>query len=221
MLANRPPADVDRIALAPILTERGGIACDLTVTRTGADEFYVISAAATESHDLDVLRTHAQGVDGVAIQDVTHRYAVMTLAGPRSRELLQRVTETDVSRESLPFFRARHLDVGLATVFAMRLSFVGELGFELHVRTDYARHVEWALREAGTDLGLIDFGYRALESMRLEKGYRMWGADLTPDTTPFEAGLELAVRLEGRSFPGRDALLAAREAGPGGRWPAW
>ena len=150
----------------------------------------------------------------MTIEDVTHRYAVLTLAGPNARELVQRLTDTDVSAAALPFFRARHLQLDQATVYAMRLSFVGELGFELHVRTDYACHVERALRRAGDDLGLVDFGYRALESMRLEKGYRMWGADLTPDTTPFEAGLDFAVRLEGRTFPGREALVAAREAGP-------
>jgi dimethylglycine dehydrogenase len=217
VLANRPPAEPGRIALAQVLTERGGVACDLTVTRVRPDLFYVVSAAATETHDLEVLRSHLPAGAGVEIDDVTSRYAVLTLAGPRSRELLQRVSDDDLSREAFPFFRARHVRLGLAEVLAMRLSFVGELGFELHVRTDYALHVERALREAGEDLGLVDFGYRALDAMRLEKSYRMWGSDLTGDTTPLEAGLDFAVRLDGRAFPGRDALVRQRDEGLGRR----
>ena len=138
----------------------------------------------------------------------------MTLAGPNARELLSRVVDADVSREALPFFRSAHLELDSCTVFVLRLSFVGELGFELHVRTDYARRVERALRAAGEDLGLVDFGYRALESMRLEKGYRMWGSDLTTTTTPFEAGPRRSrVAHEGRTFPGRDVV--ARQAAEG------
>ncbi len=213
LLANRPPQQDDRIALAQVLTAQGGIACDLTVTRYEPNGYYVVSAAATETHDLDVLRRAIPPGADVSIDDVTFRYAVLTLAGPNARELVSRVVDGDVSREALPFFRSAHVDLDCCTVFLLRLSFVGELGFELHVRTDYARRVERALREAGEDLGLVDFGYRALESMRLEKGYRMWGSDLTTTTSPLEAGLGFAVAHEGRSFPGRDVV--ARQAAAG------
>jgi dimethylglycine dehydrogenase len=124
------------------------------------------------------------------------------------------VTSGDVSREAFPFFRCRELEVGMAPVRALRVSFVGELGFELHHPVEYQRHLYEALLEAGEPLGLADFGYRALESLRLEKCYRLWGADLSADWTPLMAGLERFVAFDKGDFLGRDALLAERDEGP-------
>jgi dimethylglycine dehydrogenase len=195
-------------------TPKGGIVCDVTVTRDRDDAFYLVSAAATEAHDLGWLHAHAPDDGSVRIENVTARTGVLTLAGPRSRELLQAVTRDDVSREAFPFFRCRRLEIGMAPVRALRVSYVGELGFELHHPVEYQRHLYELLLEAGEPLGLVDFGYRALESMRLEKCYRLWGADLSADWTPLQAGLERFVAFDKGPFIGREALLAEREAGP-------
>jgi dimethylglycine dehydrogenase len=202
------------MALTQMCTPRGGIECDLTVTRLAADRFYVVSAAATETHDLAWIERHLPEDASVRLDNLTGRLGVLTLAGPRSRELLQALTRTDVSREAFPFFSARELEVGMAPVRALRVSYVGELGYELHHALEYQRHLYDALREAGEPLGLVDFGYRALESMRLEKCYRLWGADLSADWTPLMAGLERFVAFDKGDFVGREALLAERERGP-------
>ena len=208
LCANRLPAEPGRLCLTQALTPEGGIECDLTVTRVEPDRFYVVSAAATETHDLAWIERHAPDDGSVHVENVTDRSGVLTLAGPRCRELVQRLTADDVSREALPFFRARHVDGAGVRVLCLRVSYVGELGFELHHPLDGQRDLYLRLWEAGADLGLRDFGYRALDSMRLEKAYRLWGADISADYTPLEAGLERFVALDKGGFVGRDALLA-------------
>jgi dimethylglycine dehydrogenase len=213
LCANRLPSEVGRVCLTQMCTPRGGIECDLTVARLAEDRFYVVSAAATETHDLAWLERHLPRDGSVRLDNLTGRLGVLTLAGPRSRQLLQALTCADVSREAFPFFRFRQLELGMAPVRALRVSFVGELGFELHHCVEYQRHLYDQLLEAGEALGLVDFGYRALESLRLEKGFRLWGADLSADWTPLQARLERFVAFEKGDFIGRDALLAARERG--------
>ena len=203
--ANALPA-VGRIAVTQLLNERGGIECDLTVTRRREDSFYVISAAATETHDHEHLRRRLPADGSVRLDNVTAATGVLTIAGPRSRELLAAITDADVSNEAFGFLTARRIHVGSAPVLAMRISYVGELGWELHTPIAYLQHLDEALRRAGEPLGVVDVGYRALESMRMEKGYRLFGADLSPDHTPFEAGLDRFVKLDGRSFEGAQAL---------------
>jgi glycine cleavage system aminomethyltransferase T len=207
LCANRLPAEPGRIALTQMLTPKGGIECDLTVTRVEPQRFYVVSAAATETHDLAWIERHDPGDGSVLIDNVTARDGVLTLAGPRSRELLQRISRDDLSREAFPFFRARHVGVGGMRVVALRVSYVGELGYELHHPLELQRELYDRLWEAGADLGLVDFGYRTLESLRLEKAYRLWGADMSADYTPLEAGLERFVAFDKGDFVGRDALL--------------
>ena len=138
---------------------------------------------------------------------------MLTVAGPRSRELLQRVSRDDFSNAGFPFFRARHVEIGRSRVLAMRVSYVGELGWEIHHPVEMQAALYDALSEAGDDIGLVDFGYRALESMRLEKCYRLWGADMSADWSPLQAGLGRFVAFEKGNFIGRDALLHEREAG--------
>jgi glycine cleavage system aminomethyltransferase T/glycine/D-amino acid oxidase-like deaminating enzyme len=213
LCANRLPAVPGRMALTQALTPRGGIECDLTVTRLAADRFYLVSAAATQDHDRDWLERHLPENGSVRLDDVTGRYGVLTIAGPRSRDLLAALTTADVSREAFPFFTCRELEVAMAPVRALRVSYVGELGYELHHPLEYQRHLYEALLEAGGPLGLVDFGYRALESLRLEKAYRLWGADLSADWTPLQAGLGRFVAFDKGDFVGRDALLAQRERG--------
>jgi dimethylglycine dehydrogenase len=212
VVANRVPTEPGRIVLAQACRPGGGIECDLTLTRVGAEAFYVVSAAATEEHDFAWLQAQLDR-DDVRLENVTSRYGVLTLAGPRSRELLQALTGEDVSRETFPFFRARHLDLGPVPTLTLRVSYVGELGFELHHRLEYQRALYDLLLDAGEPLGLVDFGYRALDSMRLEKAYRLWGVDMSADYTPLEAGLDRFVRFDKGDFVGREALLRQRQRG--------
>ncbi len=211
--ANRLPQEVGRLSLTQLLTERGGIEADVTVALVAPGRYYVVSAAATETHDLGWLEMHAPDDGSVRIDNVTGRYGVLTIAGPRSRELLQRVSTDDFTNAGFPFFRARTVGVGRAQALAVRISYVGELGWELHHPLEVQRHLYDVLFEAGDDLGIVDFGYRALESMRLEKCYRLWGADLSADWTPLQAGLERFVALDKGGFIGRDALLRERDEG--------
>jgi dimethylglycine dehydrogenase len=213
LCANALPPEAGRIALTQMCTETGGVECDVTVTRLADDRFYVVSAAAVETHDLAWMQRHLPDDGSVRLDNVTSRYGVLTLAGPRSRELLAALTGADVSREAFPFFRCRELEIGMARVRVLRVSYVGELGYELHHPLDYSRHIYEQLLAAGEPLGLVDFGYRALESLRLEKAYRLWGPDLSQAYTALEAGMERFVRFEKGDFIGREALLQQREEG--------
>jgi dimethylglycine dehydrogenase len=212
LCANRLPA-LGRVTLTQMCRSGGGIECDVTVTRVEPERFYLVSAAATELHDYAWLDWHLPDDGSVELRNDTERYGVLTLAGPRSRDLLRSLVEDDVSREAFPFFRARHLEVAGVPTLTLRVSYVGELGFELHHPVEHAAKLYERLREAGEPLGLVDFGYRALESLRLEKAYRLWGADLSADWSPLEAGLERFVAFDKGDFSGRDALERQRAEG--------
>jgi dimethylglycine dehydrogenase len=201
------------MTLTQMCTARGGVETDVTVALVAPGRYYVVAAAATETHDLAWIEGHAPGDGSVRIDNVTPRYGVLTIAGPRSRELLQRVSRDDFSNEGFPFFRARDVEIGRARMLALRVSYVGELGWELHHPIEEQRPLYDLLLEAGADIGLVDFGYRALESMRLEKCYRLWGADLSADWSPVQAGLERFVAFDKGDFNGREALLSERERG--------
>jgi glycine cleavage system aminomethyltransferase T/glycine/D-amino acid oxidase-like deaminating enzyme len=207
LCANRLPPQPGRIALTQMLTDRGGIECDVTVTRFSEELFYVVSAAATETHDLAWIERHLPRDGSVQLRNITDEVGVLTLAGPRSRDLLARLTADDVSDEALKFFRAREHSLAGVPARVLRLSYVGELGFELHHPLARLPELYEAVLGAGADLGLVDFGYRALEAMRLEKAYRLWGVDIDTDHTPFEAGLGRFVALDKGDFIGRDALV--------------
>ena len=207
LCANRLPAEPGRISLTQMLTPKGGIECDLTVSLLKTERYYVVSAAATETHGLAWIERHAPNDGSVRVDDVTDEYGVLTLAGPRSRELLERSSSDDLSRQAFPFFHVRHIDVGGIDVMALRVSYVGELGYELHHALAAQGDLYDKLWEAGADLGLVDYGYRALESLRLEKAYRLWGADMSADYTPLEAGLERFVAFDKGDFVGRESLL--------------
>ncbi len=171
-------------------------------------------AAATELHDYAWIARHLPRDGSVTLDNVSSRLATLTLAGPRSRDLLQALTRADVSNKALRFFRCRQIHVGMAPVRALRLSFVGELGYELHHPMEYQRHLYDLLMAEGEQYGIVDWGYRALDSMRLEKGYRLWGEDMSADWTPLQAGMERFVDFDKGDFIGREALLREREEGP-------
>jgi 4-methylaminobutanoate oxidase (formaldehyde-forming) len=205
-----------------LLNRRGGFESDLTVMRLDAERFLVITGSAQPQRDADWIGRHL-GDAHATVTDVSAMFAVLSVMGPKSRELLARVSPDDLSPAGLKFAHTREIDLGLARVCAARMSYVGGPGFELYVPCEMARHVVLTLHDAGADLGLhqesgrgcglVDAGYYALDALRIEAGRRAWGADLGPDETPWMAGLDFAVRLDKASdFIGRDALLAAREA---------
>ncbi len=210
--ANRLPAE-GRIALTQVLNRAGGIEADVTVTRLGPNRFYVITAAATETRDLDTLSRQLPGDGSVTIDDVTGTWGVLMLAGPRARDILAALTDADLSTAAFPFMAAREIVVAGVPVRALRATYTGELGWELHHPIEYSRRLYDALLAAGEPAGLADIGYRSLDSLRLEKGYRLWGADIGPLDTPLEAGLERFVAFEKGDFIGREALLRQRAAG--------
>ena len=195
-----------------LLNARGGIECDLTVARLARDHYYLVTGTGFATHDLAWIRRHIEPSVNAQVVDVTSAWAVLSLMGPNARELLTQLSPDDLSNEAFPFAAVREIGVAGAPVYALRVTYVGELGYELHVPVEYARNVYDAITAAGGEHGLANAGYRAIESLRLEKGYRAWGADIGPDYTPLEAGLGWAVKFKsGQDFLGRDALLAARE----------
>jgi dimethylglycine dehydrogenase len=211
--ANKLPARIGRMALTQMCTPQGGIECDVTVTKLAEDHYYVVSAAATELHDYDWIARHLPDDGSVTLENTTSRVAVLTLAGPRSRDLLQALTDADCSKKAFPFFRCKSMRVAMVPVRALRVSFVGELGYELHHPMEYQRHLYDLVMAEGAQHGIVDWGYRALESMRLEKAYRLWGSDMSANWTPLEAGMERMVDFDKGDFIGRDALLRQRERG--------
>ncbi|MGD9479250.1 GcvT family protein [Shinella sp. G-2] len=206
--------DVGRSVYTGLFNARGGYESDLTVMRLSSDRFLLVTGSAQAVHDADWICRNIPADAHVTLTDVTSAYAVLALMGPRSREILGRLTSADLSNEGFPFATIREIDIGYATAFANRMTYVGELGWELIVPAEFAVGVYEALHAAGADLGLADCGYYALEALRLEKGYRAWSRELTPDITPFEAGLAFAVALDKPGgFIGREALLEARAKG--------
>lgn len=215
--ANNVDVAVGRVVYTQWLNDRGGIEADLTVTRTGERTFLVVTAAATQTRDLDYLRRCIEllgAEDEVVVTDVTSAYATFSVMGPRSRDLLQSLTPTDMSHAAFPFATSRYIDVGYATVRATRITFVGELGWELYVPTEFSANVFDTLQHAGQEFNLQLAGYHALDSLRMEKAYRHWSHDITPDDTPLEAGLGFAVSFtKPGGFIGKEALEAQRAAG--------
>lgn len=213
LCANRIDRPVGKVVYTSLLNARGGIVCDLTVTRTGAQSFLVLTGGGVGMHDLAWLRQNAPNDGSVTITDVSSSYAGLGLWGPRARDVLSTVTETDVSNDAFPYFTAQSLTIGPIPVFAVRVSYVGESGWELYCPTEYGLGLWDALWAAGLPHGIIAAGGGAFDSLRLEKGYRLWGADIHSEYNPFEAGLDWAVRLGKGDFLGRDALLAVKENG--------
>jgi 4-methylaminobutanoate oxidase (formaldehyde-forming) len=211
LCANRVARPPGTVTYTQLLNPRGGVECDLTVTRLDEQRFRVVTGTAFGNHDQAWIRSHIPDGSGVHVEDVTSRYACLALWGPRARDILQPLTESDVSAEAFPYLRARDLNVGPVPCLAQRVTFVGELGFELYCPTEFALRLWDQLAEAGRPHGLVPGGYRAIESLRLEKGYRVWGSDVTSTDTPFEAGLGFAVRMDKGEFLGRAALADAGE----------
>jgi 4-methylaminobutanoate oxidase (formaldehyde-forming) len=202
----KPPG---HLVYTQMLNDRGGIECDLTVGRLSPSEYYIVTGTGFATHDFDwISRSIQDGLDASLI-DVTSAHAVLSVMGPRSRDVLQSLTDHDLSNAGFPFGRVKRIAIAGAPVLALRVTYVGELGFELHIPVEFAASVYDALMEAGQRHGIANAGYRAIESLRLEKGYRAWGAEIGPDHSPLVAGLGWAVKLKSNTpFQGRAALEA-------------
>ena len=203
-----------RAVYTGMFNARGGFETDLTVVRLSRNEFYLVTGTAQAVHDSDWITRHIQLHEQVEWVDVTEAFGVIGVMGPTSRALLERVTEADLSAAAFPFGTARDIGIGQATARAVRITYVGELGWELHVPTGQLGLAYATLVGAGRDLGVTQAGHYAINSLRLEKGYRAWGAELSPDDTPLEAGLGFAVAWN-KSVPflGREALLKQKATG--------
>jgi 4-methylaminobutanoate oxidase (formaldehyde-forming) len=211
--ANDVGKPAGRLTYTQLLNTRGGIEADLTVARLAEDRFYVVTGTGFRTHDRAWIADHIpEGLDA-AIEDITEAWGTLSLMGPRARDVLAAVTEADVSNAAFPFGHVREITIAGAQVWALRVTYVGELGWELHIPIGATGVVFDALMAAGAPHGIRPVGYRALESLRLEKGYRAWGSDITPNDTPFEAGLGWAVKLrKNTDFVGRRALEAVNGA---------
>ncbi|MBI5167052.1 MAG: GcvT family protein [candidate division NC10 bacterium] len=213
LTANEMDKPVGSVTYTQMLNKHGGIECDLTVTRLAQDRFMLITGTAFGTHDMGWIMKHLPSDGSVCIKDVTSSWACLGLWGPRARDILQSVTEADVSNGGFPYLTAKEIVIGLVPVLALRVTYVGELGWELYCPMEYGLRLWDTLWDAGMPHGLVAAGYRAIDSLRLEKGYRYWSADITPEHNPFEAGLGFAVRINKGEFIGREALLNVKERG--------
>jgi sarcosine dehydrogenase len=197
-----------------LCNDRGGVEADITISRVGECRLLVITGTAFGVHDFMWLKRHLPKDDSVSLRDVTSAFAMINVCGPLSRELLMRLSDDDFSNERFAFGQCRQVVVGYAPVLAIRVTYIGELGYELYTPPEYASHLYEDLWEAGGDLGIRNAGYRAIDSLRLEKGYCYWGAEVSPDYSPYDAGIGFAVHLDKGPFKGREALLKIKQEGP-------
>jgi glycine cleavage system aminomethyltransferase T/glycine/D-amino acid oxidase-like deaminating enzyme len=208
---NRVARAVGAITYTQMLNPDGGIECDFTVTRLGEKRFRIVTGTAFGRHDLAWIRDHAPADGTVEVEDVTSAYACVGLWGPLARRVLQPLTPIDLGNAAFPYMNARELVVGSVPCLALRVTYVGELGWELYCPSEFGLRLWDTIWEAGAAQGLVAGGYKAVDSLRLEKGYRVWGADIGPESDPFASGLGFSVKLEKGDFIGRAALLALRE----------
>lgn len=212
--ANDVAKPVGSLIYTQMLNDHGGIECDLTCVRESQNEYYIVTGTGFATHDFDWISRNIPADMNAQLVDVTSAYAVLSLMGPQARKVLQKLTRADVSNEAFAFATAQTIGIAGCPVKALRVTYVGELGWELHLPMEYASTVYAALQEAGKEFGLRNAGYRAMETLRLEKGYRAWGADIGPDHTPMEAGLGWALKLKTDiDFRGRAAAEKQQKEG--------
>jgi 4-methylaminobutanoate oxidase (formaldehyde-forming) len=207
-----------RLTYTQLLNSRGGIEADLTVSQLSENKFFIVTGTGFRTHDLGWMKDNLpKGLD-VAFEDVTEAHATLSLMGPRARDVLEKATHDDVSNAAFPFGHIREISIASHPLWAMRVTYVGELGWELHMPMAAALDVYETLLRSGDQVNVRPVGYRALESLRLEKGYRAWGSDITPNDTPFEAGLGWAVKMtSNEAFLGREAMTKSAGA-PQRKW---
>ncbi len=212
IFTNAIPKTPGRVTLTYLLTKRGGVRAEFTLTRVSSERFYLVSAGALETHDYDSLQKLLPTDGSVILTKVTTQYGVLVLAGPRSREVLARVVDADISNAAFPWLTAKPMSIGAAGALVLRVNFIGELGFEIHHPIEMQNYIFDKLMAAGADFGIKPFGIRAMDSLRLEKSYKYVGRELSIEYAAFESGLERFVSLK-KPFLGKDALLAWRDKG--------
>lgn len=213
LVSRKLPRLPGRVQLAHALTKNGGVRSEFTITRNQDNSFYLVSSGAAERFDWSYLKKHQPLDDSVQLENITTSYATLVVAGPNSRKILQKITDADLSNDSFKWLTAQDIYIGIAPVRAMRVNFVGELGWEIHHPVEYQRHIFDQLMEAGEEFNIGQCGMRAMDSLRIEKSYRMWGQDLTREYTILEAGLGIFVHFDKGDFIGRDALLRQQDSG--------
>lgn len=212
---NNVSVSIGKMVYTQWLNDRGGIEADVTVTRLANDKYLIVSGVACQNRDIDWLKKNKPEDVVVFINDVTSAYAVISVMGPQSRATLSKLTTNDLSHEAFPFATSQEVDLNYALVRASRITYVGELGWELYIPTEYAPSVYEALFEAGAEFGIRPYGYHTMNSLRMEKGYRHWGHDITDEDTSLEAGLGFTSDFEKvGGFIGKEALLAQKAQGP-------
>ena len=212
--ANQIDKPIGTITYTSMLTPSGGIKCDLTVTRLREDQFMIVTGGGTSIHDLQWIKSNLPSGDTVAITDISSRYCCIGLWGPNARDTLSRATDDDVSNTGFPYMTAKRITVADVPALALRISYAGELGWEIYTPTEHGQRLWDLLWEAGSTFGIVPAGTGAFDSLRLEKGYRLWGNDIHTEYDPFEAGLGFAVKLDKEDFIGKKALIEARRIAP-------
>lgn len=213
LAANQMDQKVGTVIYTQMLNERGGIECDLTVTRLAEEHFLIITGTAFGTHDLSWIRRHLPSDGSVEARDITSSLCCFGVMGPRSREVLSQITETDMSNAAFPFRTAQRILLDSVPVLAVRITYVGELGWELYAPTEFGNRLWSVLETAGKPFDIRPAGYKAIDSLRLEKGYRYWSGDIDIETHPYQSGLGFAVKLDKANFIGRDALVKIRAEG--------
>jgi dimethylglycine oxidase len=213
LCANRIDRPVGAVVYTPMLNERGGIMCDLTVTRLGNDRFLIVTGSVSGMHDLAWIRRHAPTDGAMRVIDVTSTYCAVGLWGPRARDVLREICAQDLSANAFPYLAARSISIEALPALALRVSYVGELGWEIYTRAEYGLRLWDLLWEAGRAHGIVALGGAAFDSLRLEKGYRLWGSDIHTEYNPYEAGLGFAIKLDKGDFLGREALRRIKNEG--------
>ena len=210
---NQMDQPIGAITYTQMPNEHGGIECDLTITRLAADRFQIITGTAFGNHDLSWMRSQMPTDGSVYVNDITSSRCCIGVWGPKARDLMQQVSEDDFSNEAFPYLRAQYVTIGNIPVLALRVTYVGELGWEIYAPMEYGLKLWDTLWEAGQLHGMLAAGYRAIDSLRLEKGYRYWSADIHSEYNPYEAGLGFAVKLQKGDFIGRQALERIKAQG--------
>ncbi len=213
LLANKISKKIGRVGLCHALNTRGGVHSEFTVIRESDDSFYLVSAGALQRLDHDWIKKHLPDDRSVTFQNITNQYGVLVIAGPKSRELMQRVSKADFSNEAFPWLTSQMIDVGYAPAMAARVNYVGELGWELHHPIEYQNHIFDTVMAAGADLGIKPFGIRAMDMLRIEKSYRMVGTEMSIEYSAYESALDRFVHPNKGDFIGRDALVAWQQKG--------
>jgi dimethylglycine dehydrogenase len=213
LLANRIPKKIGRVGLCHLLSANGGVRAEFTVCRTGPQSFYLVSAGALERHDHDIMQKALPRDGSVSFQPITAQRGVLVIAGPNARALLQKLTDTDLSSDAFPWLSAKEISIGPAVTWALRVNFVGELGWELHHPIEMQNEIFDLLFDAGKEFGVRPFGIKAMLALAVEKSYRLVGRELSIEYAALESGLDRFVHPNKGSFHGRDALNQWRERG--------